>query len=95
MRFSISDVLFDMKEDARMEQGDSCLLPATDQSNHSTFCPGVSDTSSPDFLRYNDDDDHEEEKPAVVPLTLKREELKDPDYEIPTRLDTYDSLFYS
>lgn len=50
--------------------------------------PGVEDTESLGLLWYDIDDD-EEEQELVQPTSSrqKREDLKDPDYKMPSRLE--------
>lgn len=98
MRFSILHVIFLSSSVCKYREDVNEVIvvfyqPHISPTNYTAFRPGVGNASSPDFLSY--DDDHDEEKQAVVPLTLKRDDLKDPDYEIPPRLDTYDSILYS
>lgn len=51
--------------------------------------PDVEDTESLGLLWYDDIDDDEEEQELVQPTSSrqKREDLKDPDYIMPTRLE--------
>lgn len=51
--------------------------------------PGVKDTESLALLWYDDIDDDEEEQELVQPTSSrqKREDLKDPDYKMPSRLE--------